>query len=171
MRRELFDDIETLVERVYGYVALVVGDGEVAREVTTRTFDFARRHAAAFDPRSDDPAAWLAGIARGILGSRGDAPAAPSDLREIVQALEPAEREVIALHYGAGLEIGAVAGILERSVSEVEAILARAGDDIATALGVLRKEIPAPTVFDEESRHAEPPTGHVPPGRPPDPAG
>jgi RNA polymerase sigma-70 factor (ECF subfamily) len=126
---------------VYAYVASLVRDRVAAEEVTATAFERAYRKRSRFDPERGEQRAWLFGIARNAAldelrrRSRHSALAAePDDLAAAtveesvaaserrlavaaaLGALEPRERELIALKFFAGLgnaEIAAVVGISE----------------------------------------------------------
>ena len=150
-----FEGFEPLVRRIYAYVAFVVGEGAIADEVTTRTFDFAEEHRRVLEAEKE-PVSWLVEVAHDLLGSRAGAAwagAQPGDLREIVRALDPLEREVVAMRYGAELSGPEIARVLKKSAAEVDEILYRAGREISEALGQARKEIPAIPVLGDESRN------------------
>jgi RNA polymerase sigma-70 factor, ECF subfamily len=124
---------------VYAYVASLVRDQAAAEEITAAAFERAYRKRSRFDPGRGEPRAWLFGIARNAaldelrrLGRQAELAAEPADLvaapahesaeaseRRLtlaagLAALEPRERELIALKFFAGLsnaEIAAVVGI------------------------------------------------------------
>jgi RNA polymerase sigma-70 factor (ECF subfamily) len=126
---------------VYAYVASIVRDRATAEDVTATAFERAFRKRSRFDPRRGEPRAWLFGIARNAAldelrrrGRQAELAAEPADLvstpahesaeaseRRLVltaalAALEPRERELIALKFFAGLanaEIAAVVGVSE----------------------------------------------------------
>lgn len=126
---------------VYAYVASLLRDAGAAEEVTATTFERAYRKRSRFDPERGEARAWLFGIARNAaldeLRRRGrhaelaadpaDLAAAPAEegaaaterrlaLSAALAALEPRERELIALKFFAGLrnrEIAAVVGVSE----------------------------------------------------------
>lgn len=137
---------EPLIRRVYAYVAYRLGDGPEAEDVTSDTFERALRYRKSFDPRKGEPAAWLIGIARrcveDALAGRTVAfaqppdTAAPGDLEEdtlrraelarAAALLEPRDRELVALRYGADLSARQIAGLLEMNTNAVEVALHRA---------------------------------------------
>lgn len=126
---------------LYAYVASLLRDPAAAEEATATAFERAYRKRNRFDPARGEARAWLFGIARNAAldelrrrGRRADLVAEPADLaaepvdnsterneRRLVlaaalDALEPRERELVALKFFAGLsnrEIGSVVGISE----------------------------------------------------------
>jgi len=126
---------------VYAYVAGLLRDRTAAEEVTATAFERAYRKRSRFDRGRGEPRAWLFGIARNAaldelrrrkrhaelatdpLDGEGAAVAdgfEQSERRLAVAAaldrLQPAERELVALKFFAGLsnaEIGRVIGITE----------------------------------------------------------
>jgi RNA polymerase sigma-70 factor (ECF subfamily) len=126
---------------VYAYVASLVRDQAAAEEVTAAAFERAYRKRSRFDPGRGEPRAWLIGIARNAAldelrrrGRQAELLAEPADLfsapahesaegseRRLtlaagLAALEPRERELIALKFFAGLanaEIAVVIGVSE----------------------------------------------------------
>jgi DNA-directed RNA polymerase specialized sigma24 family protein len=124
-RRDPLSDLEPLIKRVYGYVAYCVGDGIDAEEITSATFDRARRYRESFDHRHGEPIGWLTEIARREIGVHfagvGITPgtesadvAAPLDLHGAVRSLDAEDRELLALRYGADLteeQVGVILGL------------------------------------------------------------
>ena len=126
---------------VYAYVAGLLRDAAAAEDVTATAFERAYGKRSRFDPSRGEARAWLFGIARNAaldeLRRRGrqaalamepaDLAAAPAHesaeaserrlaVSTALDALEPRERELIALKFFAGLtnaEIAAVVGIGE----------------------------------------------------------
>jgi RNA polymerase sigma-70 factor (ECF subfamily) len=126
---------------VYAYVVSLLRDRVAAEEVTATAFERAYRKRSRFDRERGEPRAWLFGIARNaaldelrrrsrhselaaepedVAGATVEESAAASERRLAVSAalaaLEPRERELIALKFFAGLgnaEIAAVVGISE----------------------------------------------------------
>jgi RNA polymerase sigma-70 factor, ECF subfamily len=126
---------------VYAYVASLLRDRVAAEEVTATAFERAYRKRSRFDARRGSSRAWLFGIARNAAldelrhrGRQAELAADPVDLagatvdesaeaseRRLalaagLVALEPRERELIALKFFAGLanaEIAKVLGIGE----------------------------------------------------------
>ena len=145
---------QPLIERVYAYVAYLVGEGAVAEDVTSEAIARGLRYRASYDPRRGTPVAWLIGIARNCL------PSAPSPfadeaaladvatgedveleavdrltLRAAVAALPPRDRELIALRYGSDLTAKQIAVLLETTTNAVEVALHRAHGRLRAELG------------------------------------
>jgi len=141
-------DPEPLIRRVYAYVAYRIGDGPDAEDVTSAVFERALRYQESYDRRKGSPLAWLVGIARREIDSalaarlpiHGDEapvePAAPGDLAEdsvrrlsiaaAVEQLDPRDRELIALRYGADLTARQIGELLDMQTNAVEVALHRA---------------------------------------------
>jgi RNA polymerase sigma-70 factor (ECF subfamily) len=137
---------EPLIRRVYAYVAYRLGDGPEAEDVTSDTFERALRYRKTFDARKGEPAAWLIGIARrcvdDALSGRHAAFAEPSEAQapgdleedtlrraELARAtalLEPRDRELVALRFGADLSARQIAELLDMKTNAVEVALHRA---------------------------------------------
>jgi RNA polymerase sigma factor (sigma-70 family) len=125
---------------VYAYVASLLRDSPAAEEVTASAFERAYRKRSRFDPNRGEPRAWLFGIARNAAldelrrrGRQADLAAEPVDAGAAVHesaeeserrlavsaalaALDPRQRELIALKFFAGLsnaEIATVIGVSE----------------------------------------------------------
>ena len=125
---------------VYAYVATLVRDRHAAEDVTALAFERAYRRRGSFKPARGSARAWLFGIARNAAldelrrGRRTASvelgPGASRDLAEdpvesgldralvrtALEALQPRERELVALKFYAGLtnaELGAVIGTSE----------------------------------------------------------
>jgi RNA polymerase sigma-70 factor, ECF subfamily len=146
LRRDPFANPEPLIKRVYAYVAYRVGDGADAEDITSATFERALRYKKSFDAAKGDPTAWMIGIARREIAShfaaRPDAGrvlpelALPGDLasdsadrldlQAAVAELDPRDRELIALRYGADLSARQIAELLELKTNAVEVALHRA---------------------------------------------
>ncbi|HXQ88653.1 MAG TPA: sigma-70 family RNA polymerase sigma factor [Solirubrobacterales bacterium] len=122
---------------VYAYVASLLRDAPAAEEVTAAAFERAYRKRHRFDPERGEPRAWLFGIARNAAldelrrrGRQAELTAEPEDLdaraldegaerserrlavSAALERLEPAERELIALKFFAGLENREIARVL-----------------------------------------------------------
>jgi RNA polymerase sigma factor (sigma-70 family) len=136
---------------VYAYVAGLLRDAPAAEEVTAAAFERAYRKRNRFDPERGEPRAWLFGIARNAAldelrrrGRQAELTAEPADLEsfgvdegavhserrfavaEGLERLEPAERELIALKFFAGLENREIARVLGVSESNAGTKLHRA---------------------------------------------
>jgi RNA polymerase sigma-70 factor, ECF subfamily len=136
---------------VYAYVAGLLRDPAAAEEVTAAAFERAYRKRNRFDPGRGEPRAWLFGIARNAAldelrrrGRQAELSAEPADLaaasadshlaegerRLAVSAalarLRPAERELIALKFFAGLSNAEIAAVIGASESNAGTRLHRA---------------------------------------------
>ncbi len=133
---------------VYAYVAGLLRDRSAAEEVTASVFERAYRKQRSFDGRRGEPRAWLFGIARNAaldeLRRRrrvAELPADPEDdvapdsfegalnrsvVRAGLAALEPRDRELVALKFFAGLSNAEIAGVIGVSVSNAGTMLHRA---------------------------------------------
>ena len=135
---------------VFAYVATLLRDRGVAEDVTAQAFERAFRKSSSYDARRGSERAWLFGIARNAaldeLRKRkrtanlgGDvedgAPSVEDEadqalrrvaVRKALAALEPRDRELIALKFHAGLDNAELAGVLGLSVSNAGTRLHRA---------------------------------------------
>jgi RNA polymerase sigma factor (sigma-70 family) len=136
---------------VYAYVAGLLRDATAAEEVTAAAFERAYRKRNRFDPRRGEPRAWLFGIARNAAldelrrrGRQAELTAEPVDLDSFggteatehserrlavsaaLERLQPAERELIALKFFAGLANAEIAQVLGLSESNAGTKLHRA---------------------------------------------
>jgi RNA polymerase sigma-70 factor (ECF subfamily) len=137
---------------VYAYVASLVRDRALAEDVTAQAFERALRRRRTFNPRRGSERAWLFGIARNaaldelrrrrrqaalvidpedpVAGAAYDLPAADAERRATVRAalsaLEPREREIVALKFHAGLSNAEIARLLGVSESSAGTRLHRA---------------------------------------------
>lgn len=162
-RADPFQQPETLIRRVYAYVAYRIGDGPEAEDVTSDAFERALRYRDSFDPRRGDAVSWLVGIARRCvadavrsrLQTTAAIPdvAAPGDLEgdtvrrvelaRAVATLDERGRELVALRYGADLTARQIGELLGLRTNAVEVALSR-------ALQRLRARLEPPT--GEEAR-------------------
>src|SRR5439155_10850943 len=139
-------DAESLIRRVYAYVAYRLGDGPDAEDVTSEVFERAVRYRASYARSKGEPIAWLFGIARRCIdsalgaraeirtdlfdvGSNGDLE--QDTLRRLMIAdalakLEDRDRELIALRFGADLKAAQIAELLGVRTNAVEVALHRA---------------------------------------------
>jgi RNA polymerase sigma-70 factor (ECF subfamily) len=145
LRADPLSKPEELIRRVYAYVAYRIGDGPDAEDVTSDVFERALRYRGSYEATKGDPVAWLIGIARrqlqSMMGARdpvadnADVSAAGDleqevvrrvDLHAAVAALDPRERELVAMRYGADLKARQIAEILGLRTNTVEVALHRA---------------------------------------------
>jgi len=154
-------------QAVYSYVRFHLPSADLAEDVTADTFLKVFRHAERFDPARAHPRTWILHIARNTLrdhlrrarvrqhlplsAMRDLAADAPSPeerllweeqvarLLDAVSGLREADREVISLRYGSGLDTAAVAEVLKLRESAVRTRLWRA----LTRLRALLDEAPA----------------------------
>src|SRR3954452_15767214 len=158
---EQVDDFDALYRRtfprVYAYAASLLRDRSAAEEVTAQAFERAYRKRRSYRPRRGTVEAWLFGIVRNAAldelrrrRRRADLEAEPADLassdaqeqvegairRETVRtalaALEPRDRELVALKFAGGLANAEIARVL--GVSE-----SNAGTRLHRALNKLRE--------------------------------
>ena len=144
---------------VYAYVATLLRDAAAAEDVTSQAFERAYRRRGGFDARRGSARAWLFGIARNAAldelrrRKRGAAltaepadPATPDPgdeaelalrraaVRSALAALEPRDRELIALKFHAGLATAELASVLGVSESNAATRLHRAMQKLRKAL-------------------------------------
>jgi RNA polymerase sigma-70 factor, ECF subfamily len=142
-RSDPLADPEPLMDRVYAYCAYRLGNGHDAEDAASDTFERALRHRNSYDPRKGTPSAWLIGIARrcidDVVAARlptvEEVPAqtAPEDdaamrldLAQMLARLDPHDRELIALRYGADLTARQIGELLQMRTHAVEMALHRA---------------------------------------------
>jgi RNA polymerase sigma-70 factor (ECF subfamily) len=161
--RDPLADSETLIRRVYAYVAYRIGDGPDAEDVTSETFERALRYRDSYDRSKGQPVSWLIGIARRVIAGRGSEPAeipmaelpdvvAPGAIdeeiarslavRAAVAGLEDRDRELVALRYGADLTVAQIASLLAMRPNTVDVALHRARKRLAASLEVLGEDEP-----------------------------
>jgi RNA polymerase sigma-70 factor (ECF subfamily) len=146
MRRDPLSHPAPLIRRVYSFVAYRIGEGPEAEDVTSEVFERALRYRDSYDASKGEPVAWLLGIARRCIegpdmttvssADAGSQVAAPGDLeddatrrlavRAAVARLDPRDRELIALRYGADLSARQIGEILEARTNTIEVALHRA---------------------------------------------
>jgi RNA polymerase sigma factor (sigma-70 family) len=146
MSRDPLADPEPLIRRVYAYVAYRIGDGPDAEDVTSAAIERALRYRSSFDPRRGKPQSWVIGIARTCVddyfrsrvvaeGELRDAAGHDELERDTllrlsvdaaVAALDDADRELIALRYGADLSTRQIGAILQMKPNAVDVALHRA---------------------------------------------
>jgi RNA polymerase sigma-70 factor (ECF subfamily) len=153
-QRDPLDHAEELVRRIYAFVAYRLGDGPDAEDVTSETFLRALRYRDSYQLERGEPIAWLIGIARraiaehvgrGVETSESEPVAAKHieqeeawvrllDLRRAVGVLEPRDRELIGLRYGADLTARQIGELLDMRTNAVEVALSRALARLRTLL-------------------------------------
>jgi RNA polymerase sigma-70 factor (ECF subfamily) len=146
-------DVKPLIERVYAYVAYRIPARADAEDVTSEVFERALRYRGSYDPSRGDPVAWLIGIARRCIDDwfrqhrsdvayadyegTSDATASAIDRMAIAQSLaslEPRDRDLIALRYGADLSTRQIASLMEMQSGAVDVALHRARTRLKEAL-------------------------------------
>lgn len=146
-RQDPLANPEEAVRRVYAYAAYRLGDGAEAEDVTSATIERALRYRTSYDSGKGDPAAWLIGIARRTIDEHyrrqalaetvATVPERADDrfedrsverlaLAGAVGRLDPRERELVALRYGADLTARQIAELLGQRTNTVEVALHRA---------------------------------------------
>jgi RNA polymerase sigma-70 factor, ECF subfamily len=135
---------------VFAYVTTVLRDRSAAEDVTAQAFERAFRKSKSFDARRGSERAWLFGIARNAAldelrkrkrtAALESEPVDPSDqpdddvdralrraaVRVALAALDPRDRELIALKFHAGLDNAEIANVLGLSTSNAGTRLHRA---------------------------------------------
>jgi RNA polymerase sigma-70 factor (ECF subfamily) len=145
-RRDPLENPEPLIQRVGAYVAYRIGEGAEAEDVTSEVFERALRYRKTYDASRGEPIAWLIGIARhcindalrGRQAATSDVPEAadPTDVEEEavrrlslareVRRLDPGDRELLALRYGADLTARQIGELLDMKKHAVEVAVQRA---------------------------------------------
>ena len=146
-RQDPLANPEEAVRRVYAYAAYRLGDGAEAEDVTSATIERALRYRGSYDSGKGDPAAWLVGIARRTIDEhyrrqalaetvatvpeRASDPFEERSIERLAMAaavgrLDPRERELVALRYGADLTARQIAELLGQRTNTVEVALHRA---------------------------------------------
>jgi RNA polymerase sigma-70 factor (ECF subfamily) len=149
-------------DAVYAYASSLLRDRSAAEEVTATAFERAFRKQRSFNPRRGTQRAWLFGIARNAAldelrrrkriaalaeepadddaAPEGEAEAAErrATVRAALAALDPRDRELIALKFHAGLSNAEIAKVLGISPSN-------AGTRVHRALTRLREACHAPS--------------------------
>jgi RNA polymerase sigma-70 factor (ECF subfamily) len=157
------EPFETLYERafprVYAYVASLLRDRSAAEEVTAQAFERAYRKRSTYRPARGSAEAWLFGIARHAaldelrrLKRRATLEGDPEDVhgptpedhadavvrRETVRAalaaLEPRDRDLVALKFHGGLSNAEIGRVLDMSESNV-------GTKLHRVMEKLRREV------------------------------
>ncbi len=154
-RRDPLADPEKMIKRVYAYVAYRIGEGPEAEDVTSDTFERALRYRKTYDSSKGEPVSWLIGIARRCiddavrnrLATAADLPDSPTSeelereaverltIAAAVAGLEPKERELVALRYGADLSSRQIAELVGMKTNAVDVALHRARERLRAELG------------------------------------
>ena len=149
-----FDSLyRTSASDVFAYAASLLHDRSAAEDVTAQAFERAYRRRASFDARRGSARAWLFGIARNAaldelrrrsrlatLVADPEDPAAAgafadddaetaarrATVRAALKALDPRDRELVALKFHAGLSNAEIALVLQTSESNAGTRLHRA---------------------------------------------
>jgi len=134
---------DELIRRIYSYVAYRIGPGSDAEDVTSETMLRAVRYRSSYDPKRGKPLSWLIGIARTVehhsarprTTVEAHDPASTEDLAhevterltvvDAVTRLDPKDRELVALRYGADLSTRQIAELLESTPNAVDVALHR----------------------------------------------
>lgn len=165
MSRDPLARPEELIRRVYSYVAYRIGPGSDAEDVTSETMLRAVRYRSSFDPSRGQPISWLIGIARSCIADHfATLPPTPTDIADgpsgheleaevverlaiydAVSRLDPRDRELIALRYGADLSTREIARLLGLKANAVDVALHRCRGRIRGELeGTTGTSRPAP---------------------------
>lgn len=166
--RDPLADPAQAVRRVYSYVAYRLGNGPDAEDVTSSVIERALRYRSSYDRRRGRPESWLLGIARTCVDDALRQRAASTDpldesisngevesdaalerlaVSEAVARLDPRDRELIALRYGADLSTREIGAILDMKTNAVDVALHRCrarlrGELEATGYGDSRLSLP-----------------------------
>jgi RNA polymerase sigma-70 factor (ECF subfamily) len=156
-------------EPLFAFLAYRCGDRGLAEDVLADTFERALRARRRFDPRKASEKTWLYSIAvnrlrdevrrRGaerraveraasrleLAGDDFDRIAARDELRSVLALLPDAEREVIALRYGAELSVPEIAKVIGERRTTAEGRLYR-------GLGRLRDQLVPPGGDEREAQ-------------------
>lgn len=169
-RDELLDVYRDNVKPVYAYFSYSVSH-ETAEDLTAATFERVVRAWSRFNPDTASPRTWILAIARNVLTDHyrrqshrntvsldqhpalaatlvaTDDPAAQLLTTHVVRDwlgwLEPREREVLALRFGADLPAAAVARHLDLSEANVHQIASRALRRLADRLSGAEPDRPS----------------------------
>ena len=136
------------VRDVFAYVATLLGDRSLAEDVVAQAFERAYRKRGSFNPRRGSRRAWIFGIARNAaldelrkrkrtatlpaehaglqVGDDAELVAQRATVRAALQALEPRDREIVALRFHGDLTNAEIAKLLGVSESNAGTRLHRA---------------------------------------------
>src|SRR3954447_20336574 len=164
---------------VYGFVAYRIGNRGEAEDLTQQTFERALKAWDRFDPARGQPRTWLLAIARNLiidhhrrdrselhrhLGEGGvgeehlpaedgpDASGVAAELAAALKTLNPRDREVVALRFGADLSGPEIAGLLDLRLANVQQILSR-------SLRKLRSELESAELAEDRAPRRRSATG------------
>jgi DNA-directed RNA polymerase specialized sigma24 family protein len=153
---------EENVTDVYGYLVYRLGSRAEAEASTRATFERAFGESAPFGADRERDRVRLLTIARTAATGRGlardvdgDDPGINPDLAAALERLDRLERAVLALRYGARLQLPGIARVLELSEDRARRALSR-------GLRRLRTELER----QERTRRDDPAPGSAPSGRP-----
>ena len=149
---------EEAIRRLYAYAAYRLGPGADAEDVVSETIERALRYRDSYEESSGSPIAWMIGIANRCVadvlrerGRRVDVQVedfagvqpdfsgdvvASSEIRDAVERLEPRDRELIALRYGADLKARDIGRLLSLQTHTVEVALHRALARLRTSVDI-----------------------------------
>ena len=151
---------EENVTDVYGYLVYRLGSRADAEALTRATFERAFDEAAPFGADREQDRVRLLTIARTTATGLardvdGDDPGIDPDLAAALERLDRVERAVLALRYGARLQVPGIARVLDLSEQRARRALSR-------GLRRLRTELER----EERTRRDDPTPGSAPAGLP-----
>ena len=152
IREEEFERLyATHAQRLFGFLAYRTGDRALAEDLVADTFERAMRGRRRFDRRRASETTWLYTIALNVLrdhgrrrGGRGQGARAPwparpqtcrkhpsrsssgTDLQRALMTLSDAEREAIALRFGADMTVPEIAKLQRERLTTIEGRVYRA---------------------------------------------
>ncbi|MET7541468.1 RNA polymerase sigma factor [Streptomyces sp. NPDC058293] len=152
---------------VFGVAIAVLGDPQLAEDVSQQTFERAWRHAQMYDSRRGSVTTWLTAIAHNlaidVARARRPVPVAPEDLDTLLDVVtDTATPEQLALadeasaalrsavarlprEQGRALVMAGIYGMTGQQIADVEQIpLGTAKTRIRTAMGKLRSTLVSP---------------------------
>jgi RNA polymerase sigma factor (sigma-70 family) len=150
---------------VFGVAVAVIGDPQLAEDITQQTFERAWRHAQMYDSRRGSVTTWLTTIAHNLaidaVRSRRPEPVAPEDIDALLGVVsETPEQHALAdevssrlraavaqlpREQGRALVMAGIYGMTAQQVADWEKIpLGTAKTRIRTAMGKLRTTLASP---------------------------
>ncbi|GGN49247.1 RNA polymerase sigma factor [Streptomyces albiflavescens] len=150
---------------VFGVAIAVIGDPQLAEDITQQTFERAWRHAQMYDSRRGSVTTWLTTIAHNLaidtVRTRRPEPVAPEDLDAILGVVsETPEQHALAdeassrlraavselpREQGRALVMAGIYGMTAQQIADREKIpLGTAKTRIRTAMGKLRTTLASP---------------------------